>query len=134
MYKKRCLTSALMIRIKMKTSLTKAKKCTWFDSESEDEITHRVMTFTRKCESEGESCDEDMTEEKLTATYRFLYTKWEKVCTIVEQYKKTIGSLHKEKEKLVSTITGLEKGVNLLNSKPEHMSKNLRILNSGSIW
>lgn len=59
------------------TFLKKQKKglfITWSNSndESEGETTNRLMVFTRKYEPEGESSDEDMSDEKLFVTYRLL--------------------------------------------------------------
>lgn len=49
------------------------------------ETANKVMTFTRKYESEEDSSDEYMTEKELVATLRILYTKWEEACSIVEK-------------------------------------------------
>lgn len=48
------------------------------------------------------------------------------------EQKKNISVLLLEKEKLVSTITSLEKEVTLLNSKHENMTKYVRMLHKGS--
>lgn len=64
---------------------------TWseFDDESEEESANKVIAFTRKYESGEESSDEDMSEEKLVATFRFLHAKWKEACITTEKQKKT---------------------------------------------
>jgi len=44
-----------------------------------------VMTVTRKCESFDESCDEDLSFEELTESYKLLYVTCEEVCKIGEK-------------------------------------------------
>lgn len=90
------------------------------------------MPFTGKYESGGDSSDEDMIDEELAASYRLLYTKWEESFMTIEHHKKTTSVLHKENDKLVSTIIGLEEEITKLNSKLEYMIKYLRMLNSES--
>lgn len=77
----------------------------WFDSEyeSEEETTNRVIAFTEKYESGSESSDKE-----LDATYKLLYIKWKEACMVGEKQRKTISALLQEKEKFVSTISGLK--------------------------
>lgn len=56
----------------------------------------------------------------------------EEACTVGEKYKKTISNFLQEKEKLVTTITSLEKKVTLLNPELENMTKFVCMLNNGS--
>jgi radical SAM superfamily enzyme YgiQ (UPF0313 family) len=48
-----------------------------------------------------------------------------------KKQKKTISSLLQEKEKLVSTITGIKDKFILLNSKLANMTKFVKMLNKG---
>lgn len=82
-----------------------------------------MMTFTEKHELEREFCNDNLIEEELDTTHELFKTKSEEDCMTVEQQKTTICLLHKEKEKLTSTITCLEEEVTWLNSKIEHMKK-----------
>lgn len=95
------------------------------------EFANRVMSFTRKYEPKSESSDDYMIKEELDATYGLLYTKWEEACMTIENQKRTISALNKEKEKLTFTITSMEEEVTLLNSKIEHMTKSMCMLNTG---
>lgn len=72
-----------------------------------------------------------MIDEELAVTYKLMHTKWKKACITVEQQKKTTSAIHIEKEKLVSTITCFEEEVTVLNSKLEHMTKFVCMLNIG---
>lgn len=54
-------------------------------SDSDRETANSVIAFTGKLESESVFSDEDMTDEDLVATYRLVYTKWEKACIIGEK-------------------------------------------------
>lgn len=55
----------------------------------------------------------------------------EEACMTIKEHKSTIVVLHKEKEKLTSTITGMEEEVTWMNSKIEHITKYVCMLNSG---
>lgn len=107
---------------------------TWYDSddESEEETSNKVMDFTGKYESGSESSDEEITDEELTDTYKLLYSQWKEACMVGEKQKKIVSALLMEKEKLVSTITGLGKEVTLLNSKLENMTKFVHMLSNNS--
>lgn len=89
----------------------------------EEEITNRVMAFTGKYDYNSDFSDEDISDEELAKIYKILYRQWKKVCMVGEKYKK---------EKLVSTIIGLEDEVILLNSKHENMIKFIYMFNNGS--
>lgn len=54
------------------------------------------MTFTGKYESEEESSDEDMAEEKLDATFILLQSKWKESCITLEKQNKTISVIHEK--------------------------------------
>lgn len=82
--------------------------------------------------SENKLNDEDVIEEELAATYRLMHREWEEAYLTLENHKKTIGVFQKEKEKLVSTITGLEEEVTLIDSKLKNMTKFMHMLNNGS--
>ncbi|KAK2359745.1 hypothetical protein QL285_085090 [Trifolium repens] len=104
---------------------SKSKKC-------DDETTKRVMVLTGKCDPDEESSDEDISDGETVETYKLLHTKWVEACNLVEEQKKIISDCHLEKEKLMSTITGLQEEATLLNSKLESMTKSIRMLNNGS--
>lgn len=59
----------------------------WFDSynESEGENSQNVIAYSGEYEAESEFNDEDMTNEELTANYRFFLTKWEEACMEVKK-------------------------------------------------
>lgn len=90
------------------------------------------MEFTGKHEPEIKSSNDNITKEELAATYKLIYTKEEEACMNFDQHMTTICVLHKENKKLTYTIIGLEEDVTWLNSKIEHMTKFIRMLNSGS--
>lgn len=106
---------------------------TWCDSEDENEekTTNRVMTFTGKYKSDSEANDEDISDEELVETYKILYSKWKEACIVGDKLKKNISAFHQKKEKLVSTITGLEDEVTLINSKLENMKIYFRMWKNG---
>lgn len=63
------------------TFLKKQKKgmsITWsyYDDESEEQITNKMMTFIGKSESGTEYSHEEITNEELAETYKFLYNQW----------------------------------------------------------
>lgn len=99
---------------------------------SDEYISSRVMAFNGKYESSSEYNDEDISDKGLSETYKLLYIKWEDAYMVGEKQKKTIMAPLQEKEKLVSTITGLEEEVILINSKLENMPKYVCMLNNGS--
>lgn len=101
------------------------------DSQSERESANKVMSFARKYEPKSEFSDDYMIKEELDATYGLLYTKWEEACMTIENQKRTISALNKEKDKLTFTITSMEEEVTLLNSKIKHMTKSMCMLNTG---
>lgn len=45
------------------------------DDESEEQITNKMMTFIGKCESGTEYSHEEITNEELAETYKFLYNQ-----------------------------------------------------------
>lgn len=50
------------------------------------------MVFPGKYKYGSESNDEDILEEELVVTYRFIYVKWEEACMVGEKQNKTISS------------------------------------------
>jgi hypothetical protein len=54
-------------------------------SELNDETAKHVAAFTGKCESDEDSCDEDVSYEELADSYRELYARSEEVCKIEEK-------------------------------------------------
>lgn len=66
------------------------------------------------------------------ASYKELCIRSENVCQLGEKQKKVISQLQAEKEKYLSTISGLQDEVTMLTSKLENMMKSLRMLNNGS--
>lgn len=73
-----------------------------------------------------------MTKKELTVTLIHLYTKWEEDCLTLEKHKEIINMLHKEKDNLISTITGLEDEICLLNAKLESMLEFVSVMNNNS--
>lgn len=102
------------------------------NDESEEEIDNIVMAFTGKFEHGSESSDEEIIDEELAKTYKILYNQWKEACMIGEKQNKTISVLLLEKEKLGSTIAGLEEEVALLKSKLDNMTMFIRMLNNVS--
>lgn len=90
------------------------------------------MSFIGKYESEEDSTDKDITEEELVATFRNLHIKWEESYLTKKKHKKTINYLLQEKEKLLSTITGLEEDVTLLNSKLRYFTISKSVMDNDS--
>lgn len=88
-----------------------------FDDKSEEKTDNKLITFTEKYEFGSESSDEEITDEELVERYKHLYSQWKESCMVGEKQKKTMSALLLEKEKLVSTITGLEEEITLLNSQ-----------------
>lgn len=124
------------IKVECHTSLNKHKKglsITWSDSddESERETANSVMAFIEKYEYEGDYSDKNMTEEEMAATFRLLHSKWKNACLIGENQKNTINVLLQEKDKLLSTIIGMEEEVKLLNFKLQILIKPEYMLNNG---
>lgn len=70
--------------------------------------------------------------EGLDETYRLFYTQWKEACMVVEKKKKPISDLFLEKQKLGSSIVGMEEEVTLLKSKLDNMTKFVRMFNNGS--
>lgn len=56
--------------------LKKGLSSTWSDSKSEEETTNIVIAYSGQCKSDGESSTEDLFEEDLDASFRFLHFKW----------------------------------------------------------
>lgn len=125
------------IKYECPTFLKKKKKgflITWYvsDNESEGEIANKVMNFTGKYDSCSKSSDKDISKEEVAETYKLLLTRWKESCLREKKHKMTISSLLLEKEKLRSTIVGMEEKVTLLKSKLGNMTKFVCMLNNDS--
>ena len=114
-----------------------------------------VMALTVKNDVEGDSSDEEMTDEELAETYKLMYNKWKELCVVCEKQKKIINTLTQEntnlksmsscqenedvihtllqeKKKLQDVNTELQEEASLLESKLERLNKYLRLLNNGT--
>ncbi|PNX91973.1 gag-protease polyprotein [Trifolium pratense] len=128
------------IRTECATYLKKQKKgmtVTWSDEdmseeEVESETTKHITALTGVYMSDEESCDEELTFDALAASYKELCIRSEEVCRTNEKQKKVIDVLQAEKTSHLKKISELNDEVILLNSKLEHMSKQVRMLNSGT--
>jgi hypothetical protein len=128
------------IRSECATYLKKQRKSlnvSWSDEEDsecemDNETTKQVNAMTNRCLSDTDSSDEDATYQELVTTYKELLTRSEEVCKISEKQKKTIALLQAEKSKLLSTISDLNEEVVLLDSKLEHLKKQVRMMNKGT--
>jgi len=124
------------IRLKCATFLKRQKKSlivSWSDEddlerEVENESVKRVKAFTGICISDSESCDEELTYEELTASYKDLYTRSTDVCNLLEKQKKTNSELHDERSEHLSKISGLNDEVIQLNSQLEHLKKQIKMM------
>jgi hypothetical protein len=106
----------------------------WSDDDSEEEhdneTTKHVTAFTGGCEFDEDYNDDDVSYDELADSYIKLYAKIEEICLKGEKQKKIIAILEIEKEKLLSTISGLQDMVNLLTFKLYNMTKYARMLNT----
>lgn len=78
------------------------------EDEPDDETSKHVTTFIRRCESNEDSCDQDISYDELVDSYKELCARSEEVCKIREKQKRIIAQLHAEKDKILSTISGLQ--------------------------
>ncbi|PNX85016.1 gag-protease polyprotein [Trifolium pratense] len=90
------------IRTECATFLKKQKKgltVSWSDdySEGEAETVKFINALTGVCTSDTESCDEVLTYDELTESYKELCLKSEEVCRISEKQKETISKLQTER-------------------------------------
>ena len=74
-----------------------------------DENSKHVTTLTGRCESDTESCDEELT--------------YEEICKLLKKQKKTISQLHAEKSDHLAKIFELNDEVIQLNSQLKHLIK-----------
>ncbi|XP_050887267.1 uncharacterized protein LOC127092437 [Lathyrus oleraceus] len=74
------------------------------ESEPEEEADKHVTALNGICESDDDSCDEELSCEELDASYRELRIKSEEVCLLGEKHKKIISQLQVEKEDKVLQI------------------------------
>lgn len=76
---------------------------TWSDSDNEcdGENVNKVIAYICKCNTEGESSDEDLTSEEIDDSFKLLITKWEEACMEIERLKKIISDLHQIKRNLL---------------------------------
>ena len=117
------------IRPECPTYLKKQKKglnvISWSeeeDSDSDDEGTKSVNVMTGRCLSDSDS-DDDVSYNKLAATYKELCIKSGELCKTNEEQRKTIAQLEKEKQVHLSTIANLEKEASMLKSQFESVDK-----------
>ena len=68
----------------------------WYDSKSEEGIANNGMAYSGRCEYDGESSTEYLSEEDLDTPCRLLLSKWEEEWLTIENHKKTIGVLQEE--------------------------------------
>ncbi|WJX28187.1 beta-glucosidase [Trifolium repens] len=145
------------IRSECTTYLKKQKKglsVSWsdeddFENEMESKAANHVSALTGVCNSDTESCDEELTYEELASAYKELCIRSEEVCrTNVEQeavinqlklekvtnaeQEAIIDQLKMEKQKLQATVTSLQDEVKLVTSKLENMTKSVRMLDTGT--
>jgi predicted RNase H-like nuclease (RuvC/YqgF family) len=115
----------------------------------ESKTANHVSAMTGVCNSDTESCDEELTYEELASAYKELYIRSEEVCrtnveqeAVINQLKSekatkveqeaVINQLKSEGVKLQAKITSLQDEVKSLTSNLENMTKSARMLNSGT--
>jgi hypothetical protein len=122
----------------------------WSDEdELESKTANHVSAMTGVCNSDTESCDEELTYEELASAYKELYIRSKEVCrtnveqeAVINQLKSekatkveqevVINQLKSEGVKLQAKITSLQDDVKSLTSNLENMTKSARMLNSGT--
>ncbi|XP_057452263.1 uncharacterized protein LOC130744085 [Lotus japonicus] len=117
---------------KSKGKLGKGMVATWSDSDSEEEDEPQVMGLTVKCNSETESSDGEVSEEKLVETYKLLFNNWKDACEKGKKLEGTVKDLEIEKQNLLIVNDNLQEEVTVLKSKIEGMIKSVRMLNKGT--
>ena len=81
---------------------------------------------------DGDSSDEELTFEELAATYKELCTKSVEICQDNDKQKKLILQLQDIKQEHLEIIKRLESEVTVLKCDLDQMTKNVKMLNSGS--
>jgi hypothetical protein len=127
---------------------------TWYDEDiSDNELegvaANHVSAMTGVCDSDNDSCDEDLTYKELASAYKELCIRSEKICrtnveqeivinqlkseksTAVEQ-RAIIDQLKMEEQKLQAKVTNLEDEVKQVTSNLEIMTKSVRMLGTGT--
>jgi hypothetical protein len=120
--------------------LKKQKKgmtATWseeddYDDDIKNETSKRITALTGTCTSDTESNTGDVTYEELAASYRDLCQKSAELCRSQENQKRLILELQSEKNEHLTTISELNDEVTLLNSKLEHMKKEVIMMHGGT--
>ncbi|MCI35433.1 gag-pol polyprotein, partial [Trifolium medium] len=102
------------------------------EDDKNNEVAKKVTAFTGRCESDDDSCDEEISFEELAAAYKELCVKSEEICKLSNKQKGIIAQLEAEKKVQLSTIANLESEVTLLSTKLENMTKTVRMLNNGT--
>lgn len=128
------------IKAECPTYLKKQKKglaVTWSDgesseSDSDEESAKLVTALTSVCGSDSDSSEEEVTFDELSSSYRELCIRSAEVCQQGEKQKKIIMKLEAEKKEHLETIEKLNSEVIMLNAKLDHMSKSIRMQNSGT--
>ncbi len=120
--------------------LKKQKKgmtATWSEEDDSDddiknETSKLITALTGTCTSDTESNTGDVTYEELAASYRDLCKKSAELCRSQEKQKRLILELQSEKNEHLTTISELNDEVTLLNSKLEHMKKEVIMMHGGT--
>ncbi|KAK2376831.1 gag-protease polyprotein [Trifolium repens] len=145
------------IKTECATYLKKQKKglaVTWYDEDiSDNELegvaANHVSATTVVCDSDNDSCDEDLTYKELASAYKELCIRSEKICrtnveqeivinqlksekSTAEEQNAIIDQLKMEKQKLQAKVTNLEDEVKQVTSNLEIMTKSVRMLSTGT--
>lgn len=91
-----------------------------------------MIVLIGRCNSDEESCDDELTYDELATSYRELCLRSAEVVQLGEKQKKMITQLKAEKEEHQETISKLKDEVIMLNSKLDKMTKTVRMLNKGT--
>jgi len=82
--------------------------------------------------SNDKSGDEELTYEELVISYKYLYTKSEDICKLLEKQKKTICQLHTKRDNHLTKIYELNDEVTQLNFQLEHLKKQVKMMTMGT--
>ncbi|KAK2396391.1 hypothetical protein QL285_058047 [Trifolium repens] len=120
-----------------------------FEDELESKAANHVSAMTGVCNSDTESCDEELTYEELASAYKELCIRSKEVCRTNIEQEAVINQLKSEKAtkveqeavinqlkiegvKLQAKITSLQDKVKSLTSNLENKTKSSRMLSSGT--
>ncbi|MCI27351.1 gag-pol polyprotein, partial [Trifolium medium] len=82
--------------------------------------------------SDTDSYDEELSYDELAASYKELCIRSEEVCRTLEKQKKIIAQLQAERYDNLSKISELNNEVTQLNSKLEHMKKQVVMMHNST--